>query len=65
MRLLSSLLFGVNPFDPLTYAAVVAGLGIGGARRHVAAGAPGDADRSDAGAASRVASTISQEQEGI
>ncbi len=26
MRLLSSLLFGVNPFDPLTYAAVVAGL---------------------------------------
>ena len=28
MRLLSSLLFGVNPFDPLTYAAVVAGLGI-------------------------------------
>lgn len=27
MRLLSSLLFGVNPFDPLTYAAVAAGLG--------------------------------------
>jgi predicted permease len=27
MRLLSSLLFGVNPFDPITYAAVVAGLG--------------------------------------
>jgi len=28
MRLLSSLLFGVNPFDPITYAAVVAGLGL-------------------------------------
>ena len=28
MRLLSSLLFGVNPFDPMTYAAVVAGLGV-------------------------------------
>jgi predicted permease len=28
MRLLSSLLFGVNPFDPLTYAAVTAGLGL-------------------------------------
>jgi ABC-type antimicrobial peptide transport system permease subunit len=28
MRLLSSLLFGVNPFDPLTYGAVVAGLGL-------------------------------------
>ena len=28
MRLLSSLLFGVNPFDPVTYAAVVAGLGL-------------------------------------
>jgi putative ABC transport system permease protein len=27
MRVLSSLLFGVNPFDPLTYLAVVAGLG--------------------------------------
>ena len=27
MRLLSSLLFGVNPFDPLTYVAVIAGLG--------------------------------------
>jgi ABC-type antimicrobial peptide transport system permease subunit len=27
MRLLSSLLFGVNPFDPATYAAVTAGLG--------------------------------------
>lgn len=27
MRLLSSLLFGVNPFDPLTYVAVTAGLG--------------------------------------
>lgn len=27
MRVLSSLLFGVNPFDPLTYAAVAAGLG--------------------------------------
>ena len=27
MRLLSSLLFGVKPFDPLTYVAVVAGLG--------------------------------------
>lgn len=27
MRLLSSLLFGVNPFDPLTYLAVTAGLG--------------------------------------
>ena len=27
MRLMSSLLFGVNPFDPITYAAVVAGLG--------------------------------------
>ena len=27
MRLLSSLLFGVNPFDPLTYVAVAAGLG--------------------------------------
>jgi putative ABC transport system permease protein len=27
MRLLSSLLFGVNPFDPLTYAAVVTSLG--------------------------------------
>jgi putative ABC transport system permease protein len=27
MRLLSSLLFGVQPFDPITYAAVVAGLG--------------------------------------
>jgi len=28
MRLLSSFLFGVNPFDPLTYAAVTAGLGL-------------------------------------
>jgi predicted permease len=28
MRLLSSLLFGVNPFDPLTYVAVAAGLGL-------------------------------------
>ena len=28
MRLLSSLLFGVSPFDPLTYAAVVAALGL-------------------------------------
>lgn len=28
MRLLSSLLFGVSPFDPLTYAAVVASLGL-------------------------------------
>ena len=27
MRLLSSLLFGVSPFDPLTYAAVVVGAG--------------------------------------
>jgi putative ABC transport system permease protein len=27
MRLLSSILFGVQPFDPITYAAVVAGLG--------------------------------------
>ncbi|HYE89261.1 MAG TPA: ABC transporter permease [Vicinamibacterales bacterium] len=27
MRLLSSLLYGVRPFDPITYAAVVAGLG--------------------------------------
>jgi putative ABC transport system permease protein len=27
MRVLSSLLFGVNPFDPLTYLAVIAGLG--------------------------------------
>ena len=28
MRLMSSLLFGVNPFDPITYAAVVAALGV-------------------------------------
>ena len=28
MRLLSSLLFGVNPFDPLTYAAVTVGLAL-------------------------------------
>jgi putative ABC transport system permease protein len=28
MRLMSSLLFGVNPFDPITYSAVVAALGI-------------------------------------
>jgi putative ABC transport system permease protein len=28
MRLMSSLLFGVNPFDPITYAAVVATLGV-------------------------------------
>ncbi|HJU43749.1 MAG TPA: ABC transporter permease [Vicinamibacterales bacterium] len=28
MRLMSSLLFGVKPFDPVTYAAVVAGLGV-------------------------------------
>jgi putative ABC transport system permease protein len=28
MRLMSSLLFGVNPFDPVTYVAVVAGLGV-------------------------------------
>jgi predicted permease len=28
MRLLSSFLFGVNPFDPLTYVAVAAGLGL-------------------------------------
>lgn len=27
MRLMSSLLFGVNPFDPITYAVVIAGLG--------------------------------------
>jgi ABC-type antimicrobial peptide transport system permease subunit len=27
MQLMSSLLFGVNPFDPITYAAVVAALG--------------------------------------
>ena len=30
MRLMSSLLFGVNPFDPITYAAVIAGLGLVG-----------------------------------
>ena len=30
MRLMSSLLFGVNPFDPMTYAGVVAGLGLVG-----------------------------------
>ncbi len=30
MRLMSSLLFGVNPFDPITYAVVVAGLGLVG-----------------------------------
>jgi predicted permease len=28
MRVMSSLLFGVNPFDPITYVAVVAGLGL-------------------------------------
>ena len=28
MRLLSSLLFGVSPCDPLTYAAVVSALGL-------------------------------------
>lgn len=28
MRLMSSLLFGVKPFDPITYVAVVAGLGL-------------------------------------
>ncbi len=28
MRLLSSLLFGVSPFDPLTYSAVVTALGL-------------------------------------
>jgi ABC-type antimicrobial peptide transport system permease subunit len=28
MRLMSSLLFGVNPFDPVTYAAVVSGLAV-------------------------------------
>ena len=28
MRLMSSLLFGVNPFDPVTYIAVVTGLGL-------------------------------------
>ena len=28
MRLLSSLLFSVSPFDPLTYAAVVSALGL-------------------------------------
>jgi ABC-type antimicrobial peptide transport system permease subunit len=28
MRLMSSLLFGVNPFDPVTYAAVVTGLAV-------------------------------------
>jgi putative ABC transport system permease protein len=28
MRLLSSFLFGVNAFDPLTYVAVAAGLGL-------------------------------------
>ncbi len=28
MRLMSSLLFGVEPFDPVTYVAVVAGLGV-------------------------------------
>ena len=28
MRLLSSLLFGVSPFDPLTFAAVVSALGL-------------------------------------
>jgi ABC-type antimicrobial peptide transport system permease subunit len=28
MRLLSSQLFGVNPFDPLTYGVVVVGLGV-------------------------------------
>ena len=30
MRLMSSLLFGVNPFDPITYAAVIAGLALVG-----------------------------------
>ena len=30
MRLMSSLLFGVNPFDPITYAVVIAGLGVVG-----------------------------------
>ena len=28
MRLLSSMLFGVNPFDPVTYVAVATGLGL-------------------------------------
>ena len=55
MRLLSSLLFGVNPFDPLTYIAVAAGLGAGRADRDLAAGAPGDAHRSDARATRGVA----------
>jgi ABC-type antimicrobial peptide transport system permease subunit len=28
VRLMASLLFGVNPFDPITYAAVVGALGV-------------------------------------
>ena len=38
MRLMSSLLFGVNPFDPITYATVVAGIGYG--RRSSPRGCP-------------------------
>ena len=55
MRLMSSLLFGVNPFDPLTYAPWSPALGGVGAGGHVAAGAPGDADRSDVGVAIGIA----------
>ncbi len=53
MRLMSSLLFGVNPFDPITYATVVAALGTGRTRGHLVAGAPRDANRSNVGVASR------------
>ncbi len=39
MRLLGSLLFGVSPFDPMTYGLVGIGLRSHGVRGHMAAGA--------------------------
>ena len=54
-RLMSALLFEVKPLDPLTYAAVGAGLLGAAADRQLSAGAPCHPDPTHRGAAGRVA----------
>ena len=53
-RVVQSQLFDLSAHDPLALAAAAVILAIGRARRRLPAGAPGDARRSDAGAAVRV-----------